>query len=66
MILSSNGQPGLGKPSGQVALGRLKSPPKMIFGVTPSPAIADFTPFSGVMKSLDVDGFPLLLSSGWR
>lgn len=66
MILSSKGQPGLGEPSGQVALGRLKSPPKMMFGVAPSPDIAVFTQLSGMIKSLDVDGFPLLLSSGWR
>ena len=63
MILSSNGQPDLGKPAGQVALGKLKSPPKIMSGTTPNDVIASFSPLSGMIKSFAVDGFPLLLSS---
>ena len=41
--LSSRGQPGLGIPSGQDALGRLKSPPKIMFRVGSRAAMAVFT-----------------------
>ena len=64
MILSSKEQPGLGRPDGQTALGKLKSPPKIMFGVVSNDDIADFSPLSGVIKSFAVDGCPVLLSSG--
>ena len=44
MILSSQEQPGLGRPDGQTALGKLKSPPKIMFGVVSNDDIANFSP----------------------
>ena len=64
IVFSSIGQPVLGSPSGQVAFGRLKSPPKIMFGTGSKAERTDFALLSGIMTSLAVDGFPLVLSSG--
>ena len=59
---SSIGHPGLGRPTGQVNLGRLKSPPKIMFGTGSNAESTVFTLWRGTMKSSAVDGFPLVSS----